>query len=504
MKTLFGIKWIFIAAAVVSTAPGAPEPVPGPRPNFVFIIGDDISSADLGCFGNPGIRTPNIDRLAAESLVFDNAYVAASSCSPSRCSIIASRYPHNLETAAELHRPLPAGVPLFPKLLLEAGYHTAHAGKPHFGESGPEIIGPARAAFDISSGGGRDELQAGAGGENQWITHLRTRPPGRPFFMWFASHDAHRPWGADSFSGLNRPADVRVPPYLADTPETRQDLAHYYDEITRLDHYVGEVVRELERQNVLDQTVIIFMADNGRPFPHSKTSVYDDGMKTPLVIRWPAAIPRPGRTDALASAIDIGPTVLEAAGLPLPPTFQGVSLLPILRDPGATVRDYVFAEQNWHNFPAHVRMVRQGKFVYLRNARPELRLPGASDTFYNPSADALKALHAEGRLTPAQANVFMQPRPAEELYDLNADPSQVMNLAYDPGPATSEVLQRMRAVLARWEKETGDSVSSNPTPANIVYETGERIPPLSFKPGIPPGAEANALQINHPGPIREP
>lgn len=496
MKSYFRII-LFLAAAAAAIPAGS-------RPNFVFIIGDDISVDDFGCYGNPAVRTPNIDRLAAESLVFDNAYVTASSCSPSRSSIITSRYPHNLETAAELHRPLPAGVALFPKVLLDADYHTAHAGKAHFGEGGMELMGPAVEAFEVSSGGDRDDLVAGSGGENQWVAHLRERPTDRPFFMWFASHDAHRTWSPDSFTGINRPEDVVVPPYLVDTPGTRQDLALYYDEITRLDYYVGEVVRELERQGVLDQTVIIVMSDNGRPFPHSKTSVYDDGMKTPLIIYAPSVIPHPRRTDSLASAIDIGPTVLELAGLAAPETFQGVSLLPILRNPGTTVRDYVFAEQNWHNFPAHVRMVRHRNFVYVRNERPEWRLPGASDTFYNnPSAEALKALHAKGRLTPAQAGPFMKPRPAEELYDLDADPYQISNLASDPGRAASAALNHLRRVMTRWQEQTGDSVSSDPTLHNIIYETGERIPPLVHRLGIPPGAEANALQINHPGPVRE-
>jgi N-sulfoglucosamine sulfohydrolase len=476
----------------------APAPAAGARPNFVFIIGDDISSEDIGCFGNPGIRTPNIDRLAAESRVFDNAYVTASSCSPSRCSIITSRYPHNLETAAELHRALPEGVALFPKVLREAGYFTALAGKSHFGEGGEHPTGPAKAAFEVSSGAVRTDLGAGAGGQNNWIQHLRDRPTDRPFFMWFASFDAHRSWNAQSFSGMNRPADVRVPPYLADTPETREDLAHYYDEITRLDYYVGEVVRELKRQQVLEQTIIIFLSDNGRPFPHSKTQVYDDGMKTPLIIRMPAGTARPGRTAALASSIDLGPTVLELAGLPKPETFQGVSLVPLLRDPRATVRDYVFAEHNWHNFPAHVRMVRRGSHVYVRNAWPELRLPGASDTFYNPSADALKALHAQGRLTPAQAKIFM-PRPAEEFYDLSADPHQTVNLVRQAG-SHEPTLQQLRAVLTRWQQETGDSVPANPTPPDIDYATGKR--KTEFWRGTPPGADANALKINHPGPIR--
>jgi arylsulfatase len=486
--------------ATLALALTAPSHAADERLNFVFIIGDDISAADLGCYGNPGIRTPNIDRLAADGLRFTNDYSTISSCSPVRCSILTSRYPHNLETASELHGPLPPGVPLFPQLLRAAGYWTAHAGKGHFGENPDHVVGPALAAFDVSGDGERDDLHGGRGGENQWIARLRTRPMNRPFFMWFAAHDAHRIWDADSFAGMARPADVRVPPALIDTPETRADLAHYYDEIMRLDYHVGEVVRELARQGVLDHTVVIVTADNGRPFPRSKTRLFDDGLKEPLIIRWPAGVPRGAQTDALASAIDFAPTILELAGLPKPAAFQGVSLVPILRDPRATVRDYVFGEENWHNFQAHVRMVRWGNFVYMRNAWPELPLPGASETFYNPSADALKAARARDQLTPLQADVFLQPRPAEEFYDLSADPLQANNLVGTGHPPAE--LEKLRAVLTRWTQETGDTVPTKPTPTNVVYATGAKT--VEFWRGEPSGAAAHALRINAPGPIRNP
>ena len=468
------------------------------RPNFVFIIGDDISAEDFGCYGNPGIHTPNIDRLAAQGLRFTQAYLTASSCSPSRSSIFTSRYPHNLETAAELHGLLPEGIPMFPKLLRDSGYYTAHAGKAHFGGESDILSGPAVAAFDIGGDGQRDDLKGGRGGENQWIARLRTRPQQKPFFMWFASHDAHRAWDADSFEGMHRPADVRVPPYLVDTPETRADLAHYYDEITRLDYFVGEVVRELTRQRVLDNTVIIVMADNGRPFPHSKTQLFDDGIKPPLIVHWPAGIPRPASTAALVSSIDIAPTILELAGVDRPASFQGVSLVPILRDPHATVRDYIFAEHNWHNFTAHVRMVRHGDYVYIRNAWPQLPQPGASDTFYNPSADALKALQAQNKLTPLQAIVMQPTAPAEEFYDLASDPGQQSNLALAASPPAA--LTELRTTLNRWTEETGDTVPVKPTPTNFVYETG--IKTAEFWRGDAPGAATQAAKINRSGPVR--
>jgi len=471
------------------------------RPNIVCIICDDVSAADIGCFGNRGVRTPHLDRLAARGLRFTRAYVTAPSCSPSRCSLLTSRYPHNLETAAELHGALPARVPFLPTLLREAGYFTMQAGKAHFGtlDGVQRVTGPAVAGFDFSGGGEPVPGKGGYGGEEQWLARLRSRPPDRPFFAWLASHDAHRIWDAAEFAGRHRPEDVSVPPSLCDTPETRRDLAHYYDEIGRLDHYVGEVVEELEQQGVLADTMIVFLADHGRPFPRAKTHLYEEGVATPLIICPPAswAIP-PAVVDALVSTLDLAPTWLELAGGTRPTSFQGVSLTPLLRDPTATVRDVVFAEQNWHNFPAHVRLVREGDWAYLRNAWPDLRLPGAVDTFFTPSGAALRAAQAAGRLTAEQANAFWHPRPAEELYDLRADPTQACNLA--TAPAAQGRLSALRALLDQWTRETGDTVPIRPTPPDTDLATGKKLGPAQH--GEPPGATAGALGINAPGPIR--
>jgi N-sulfoglucosamine sulfohydrolase len=498
-------RFAFLLCLALGALPAAAFAAAPNRPNFVYIIGDDISADDLGCYGNAGARTPNIDRLAADGLRFTNAYLTASSCSPSRCSMITGRYPHNLESASELHAPLPEGVALFPKLLRDAGYYTAHAGKAHFGstdDGGSHTpTGPAKAAFDVGGSAGRGDSavkESDTGGEKLWVARLRGRPAEKPFFMWFASNDAHRGWNAGSFTGMTRPADVMVPPFLADTPETRKDLALYYDEVMRLDYYVGEVVEELKRQKVFDNTVILILADNGRPFPRSKTHLYDDGIKAPLVVHWPATVKQAADVPGFVSAIDLAPTILELAGISKPPTVQGVSFAAMLRDPSATVRDYVFAEKNWHNFTAHIRMVRAGPFVYMRNAWPELPQPGASDTFYNPSADALKKLHVEGRLNAAQAGLFQLPRPREEFYDLRADPHQLTNLAGKPQSAAE--MGKLRALLDRWTKETGDTVQSRPTPSNIDYATGKKV--KADKRGIPAGAEAGALKINAPGPVR--
>ena len=338
------------------------------RPNVIFIIGDDVGTYDLGCYGNESLKTPNIDKLAADGLKFNNAFLTTSSCSPSRCSIITGRYPHNTG-AAELHHPLPANQILFPEILKANGYYTAQAGKWHFG-SVPMVVhgdvdtaklGPAVRAFDRISVKYEDN---GDGGENMWVKFLKERPKDKPFFMWFAAYDSHRPWGENRFHGTNKPENVWVPGFLYNGDSTRNDLALYYDEITRLDYYVGQVVKEVKRQGIADNTIIIIASDNGRPFPRSKTRVYDSGIKTPFIIKWPEKIKPGEQTDAVVSIIDMAPTILKVAGITPGKTFQGRSFEKLFEKPSSEFRHYAFAEHNWHDYEACERQVRTKKYLY--------------------------------------------------------------------------------------------------------------------------------------------
>jgi len=237
------------------------------RPNMVFFIADDVSQEDFGCYGHPTIKTPNVDALAASGMRFDNAYLTTSSCSPSRCSIITGRYPHNTG-APELHVVLPDGQIRFPELLREAGYYTVLSGKNH-------MFGNKDRAFDQITKGG------GPGREEDWVGHVQNRPKDKPFFFWFASSDAHRDWKKSEHAPVYSNDEVLVPPYMVDTEITREDLASYYHEVSRFDHFIGLVKDELERQGVLDNTLIVVAADNGRPFPRCKSRLYDSGIKTP-------------------------------------------------------------------------------------------------------------------------------------------------------------------------------------------------------------------------------
>ena len=459
------------------------------RTNFIIFIADDISWDDFGCYGNPQVKTPVVDDLAEHGIKFNNTYLTASSCSPSRNSILTGRYPHNTG-AAELHTQPPLEMISFPEVLRSNGYFTAHSGKWHMGDY-------AERGFDVIS---RTHEEIGNSGSDSWVQVLQERPRDKPFFLWYASLDAHRDWGENQYSGTHNPDSIVPPLYMHNGPETRKDLAQYYDEVHRFDVRIGEVIAELKRQGDLDNTLIIVMSDNGRPFPHSKTRVNDRGMKTPFVIYWPGNVAtKPQISNSLISVIDIAPTILEVAGIGIPESFQGVSFLPVIEDPSKAFRIYVFAEHNWHDYEAHARMVRNKNFMYILNSRPNLSQLGPADAVSSPAYRELKALKAAGKLSAAQADIFMVPRANEELFDYNKDPLQLLNVASVPEYA--EALNELRVILQRWMEETGDNI-----PTNITKDWYLRVPgyidtAAKDVRGEMPGAANKAVENNNKGPF---
>jgi len=423
------------------------------QPNFIVFIADDAAWNDCGPYGNDAIKTPNINKLAEEGLVFDNAFLTTSSCSPSRASILTGRYPHSTG-APELHMPLPADQILFAGELQKAGYYTAVAGKYH--------IGPERAEFD-SIYGGRP-----SGCEN-WVRALRNRPAGKPFFLWLAALDPHRAYQPNAIPEPHDPDNVIVPPFLPDNDSTRNDLALYYDEISRLDCYLGEVMEELKKQGEDENTLVIYMTDNGRPFPRAKTRLYDSGIKTPFIVRWPDKVKK-GRTDALVSSIDIAPTFCELAGAEISETFQGVSFAPVLEDFSEKTRSYIAAEHNWHDYQAHERAVRNERFLYIRNAFPQLNASPPADAVRSITYQKMIELFEAGELNEKQLDCFIAPRPAEELYDVVKDPYHFNNLAENADYRNE--LQEMSLLLDTWLKEFNDSIPQNPTPDKFDRGSG--------------------------------
>jgi len=451
------------------------------KPNIVFIIADDVSWDDFGCYGNRDVKTPNIDRLAAQGLRFTNFFLTASSCSPSRNSIITGRYPHNTG-AAELHTEPPVEMISFPEVLRQQGYYTAQAGKFHMGKY-------ALRGFDFTD----QSKNNGDGGEELWVETLSRRPSEKPFFMWFAAFDAHRDWGPNSFSGTHDPTIIKPPFYLANGEKTKVDLAKYYDEIARFDHYVGIVVEELKRQNVLDNTILLIMADNGRAFPHSKTRVNDRGMKSPLIVFWPNGIGLKDKLcSSLISAIDIAPTLLDLASSKIPETVQGVSFKALLKNPDKSFRNFVFAEHNWHDYEAHERMVRSKDFLYILNSRPKFTNFGPADAVGSPSFQDLEELHRAGTLSEAQAELFLCPRPVEELYNHRIDSEQINNLVSTNGYIGK--LGEFRDILQQWMDETGDNVPQNLTSDWYEKRPGYLKTSLHGIRGEMPGYKSNAIK----------
>ena len=471
------------------------------KPNVIVFIADDVSWNDYGCYGNTAARTPHIDALAKNGIRFDQAYLTASSCSPSRSSIITGRYPHNNGKAAELHQPIAWNLPWFPELLREAGYYTAIAGKHHMSATkGPN--GETRPKpFDLVDGG---RARGNSGGHATWVKTTQKRPKDKPFFFWFAAYDAHRGWDADRewdagrYGPMHKSEDVIVPPFLVDDADTRKDLASYYNEVTRFDHYIGQVVAELKSQGQLDNTLIFVLADNGRPFPRAKTRIHDSGMKTALVAHWPNGIHKAGSTsDGLVSVIDLAPTILTAAGLDATPTMQGVSLLPLFDNPSTSVRSFAFSEHNWHDYEAHGRGIRGEGFLLVRNFRPYLAWQGPADSVRSPSHLSLRSQRDRSKLTDAQADVFRAPRPAVELYDLQSDPHQLNNLAGDAKHAGKREL--LEAKLSAWMKETHDSVPKEISHDSFDRETGKSLKVKNYR-RTTPGEDRGATNVNAPGP----
>lgn len=308
-------------------------------PNLVLIIADDMAWDDSQPYGHDSIMTPNLQRMADQGMRFDNAFVTISSCSPSRASIITGRYPHQTD-AEELHWPLPEDQVTFVEKLKEKGYWTAAAGKWHLGEAVRDRFDEIRevdtSGFQLPSGEAakagkfvetlEGEAQSGCA---DWIPLLKDRPTDKPFFLWLAALDPHRPYHPNIISDPSQPEEIRVAPYHPDTAAVRADYQLYYDEITRLDRYVGLVLDELEAQGVAENTLVLFISDNGRPFPRDKTTLYDSGIKTPWIVQWPATV-KPGTVcKRIVSTVDIAKTFLKLGGIGNPgQTFEGVDFSP--------------------------------------------------------------------------------------------------------------------------------------------------------------------------------
>jgi N-sulfoglucosamine sulfohydrolase len=432
--------------ALFGLACGAPPPATDPDlPNVVLIVADDLGWRDLSSYGNPDLRTPHIDRLAAEGLRFTRAFVAASSCSPSRASLLTGQYPHTNGVTGLAH--LHPGAHLSPfhetlaDLLSAAGYRTGIAGKWHI------------APFLPTGWYGYDERMGG-------LVDMRLRDPAplldflrrhrdQRFYLEINFMDTHRDDAGDFDFDPAFPVDpdgLRVPDYLnlPDWPEIRLELAKYYSQAMSMDAKVGAVLATLDELGLAENTLVLFSSDNGPPFPGSKMTLYDRGIATPLIARWPARLPAGGVRHALVSTVDVLPTILEAIGRPVPDRVQGRSFLPLLAAGAADRhRDAVFAEMTHHVDDLPTRAVRTGRWKYIRN--------------YSDAAvglDQLASAEWAQRLCELPDQPWKRPRVPEELYDLAVDPNEQRNLVGDP--AARSVLEALRRRLDAHMAETAD------------------------------------------------
>jgi len=416
---------------------------PPKRPNLVWIFGEDMGP-ELACYGDANAITPNMDRLASEGVRFTRCFTHAPVCAPSRSGLITGRYPTSIGTH-HMRSTLLKPPPLFTDYLRNAGYLIAWPTKTEFGKTDFNFNVPAK-AFDI---------------QTDWARQM----PRQPFFGFYnilTSHESRirspaRKLAEDTARlkpGERRdPAKMKLPAYYPDTPEVRRDLANYYDLVTAVDYQVGVVLEALEKAGVADNTIVLLTGDHGRGLPRSKRWVYNQGIHVPLIVRWPGHI-KPGTVrEDLVCFLDFAPTMLAVAGVDVPKEMQGQV---IVGPKTAPERRFVFAARDrMDETYDRIRSVRDKRFQYIRNFHPEL--PYAQRIAYMelmPTMRIWRQLNAEGKLNVVQKQFFAPTKPREELYDVEADPDEVNNLAEDS--RHQDKLKELRAALDDWMAETKD------------------------------------------------
>ena len=434
-------SWLVIQAASAA----------GPQqPNFLWISTEDIS-AHLGCYGDPHAKTPNLDQLAREGVRYSNAFVVAGVCAPCRSSVITGIYPTTLGTQhMRCRAQLPTEVKCFTEHLRSAGYYCTNRSKTDYQFTVP------KEAWDES--GGR--------------AHWRNRPdPDQPFFAVFNFTTTHESRIASDSryqeaiqslaeKTLQDPAKLTtLPPYYPDTPVVRKDWARNYDLIRAMDLQAGDLLEQLKKDGLSDNTIVIFWSDHGIGLPRGKRWLYDSGMHVPLIVRIPEKLRIDGQgtpgtvNDELVSLIDLAPTLLKLAGIKIPDVLQGRAFLgKNLSEP----RKYVYgARDRMDERYDIIRAVRNKRYKYLRNYEPfkayyqYMNTPEKGATMRE-----LRRVHALGQLPAAAARFMADHKPTEELYDLQQDPHEIHNLA--DSPEHQDILKRMREAHLQWVLETRD------------------------------------------------
>lgn len=450
------------------------------RPNIVLIVSDDHGREAVGCYGNKAVKTPNIDRLASEGARFTNAFCTVASCSPSRSVILTGRQSHangmyGLEHQQH-HFSSFDTIKSLPVLLQKAGYRTARIGKFHVA---PEAVYHFQKV--LQEGGVNNPASIGRSPAEMadLCKPFINDTSSQPFFLYFAMEDPHRsntvlPDGTPFFDGSKpnafanreegypqisktvfRPEEVIVPSYLPDTRAVREELAAYYQAIGRLDQGVGRLLEHLKASGKYDNTVIIYLSDNGAPFPGSKTTLYEPGMHLPFIVKSPSPKKISFVQDAMISWVDITPTLLDFARvLSGNPQLQGRSFKNIIEQEKVIGWDEVYASHSLHEIMMYypMRVIRERRFKLIYNIAHELQYPQALDLYQSYTwQNILKS--KTNYLGKRSLDAYLH-RPKFELYDVEKDPDELNNLAADP--KYSNELKRMISKLKQWQKNTSD------------------------------------------------
>ena len=418
---------------------------PSKKPNVILFVSDDHGWSDSGVYGDTYVKTPNIDRLAEESMLFTHAFAASPLCTPSRCVIGTGLMPHR-NGGHKFGTPIKTNIKTMPEYMKELGYYTAHFGK--FDHTPNK-----RFPYDYIH---KNVLQA--------AEFLNTYIEEKPLLLVVCTHPPHTPWIKNV---TYDPLKITLPPNFIDTPETRADRANYYSDVTLMDSILGNVLDAVDSKGMSKNSLFIYTSDQGANWPFAKWCVYDGGLRVPFIARWPGIIASGSETNAMASLVDILPTMIDASGGNVPKDIDGRSLLPVLKQEQTKHRTFVFGthtgnENGGPGIANHcpARTIRTSTHRYILNFSPDTtfttHITGCkSGPHYLPHWDSW----VEKAKTDTEAKNIVekyQHRPKEELYDIVKDPFEMNNLAGDP--ELSELLRSFRKQLAEWSIAQGDTL----------------------------------------------
>lgn len=427
--------------------------------NILLIVSDDHSAPFVGCYGYPDIKTPNIDKLAAEGLMFSHAFTTAPQCVLSRAAFMTGRSTLDVRMT-RFSAPLSSDFITYPELLRKSGYYTGICGR-NFHLNGNRAVKASAVVYDefhLETFNDRvDYLKVNAVPDSiffQYNEFIDRVPKGKPFFLQVGYSDPHRIFDATEFDP--DPSAIALPPTWPDTKLVRQDFASYLGEIQRLDKEVGRVLDNLRERGLDKNTLVIFIGDNGGALLRGKGTLYNTGLNVPLIMRHPTLIKAGQKSVACVSGEDLAPTVLSAAGIAVPKEMTGISLTPAFQDTSFDPHDYIFAVRGAHGsgLPTNSSNFDLGRTIF--NKKYKLIYNALWQLPYHPVDFAsqpfwleLKQLHAEGKLDKqADRLFFSERREMFELFDLEKDPQEINNLAGDS--RYKEIEEELKARLQKW------------------------------------------------------